>query len=533
MREFVRTYALPVISVILFLAFASFDFEQSGDMFVSNAIAEINTTQQDKNRQGQQIKQANRWKMEKQNQKNASNQQKAESKGQQGPKHVFAGDSPKHDYDIILARPTDRSITFSVLGYRAGKAFISYGVDGKDEMIKSETVELKPEKPVEIVASGLSASTRYNYVISTQFGDSSFKSDEMQSFHTARKPGESFTFAVQADSHLDQATNPATYEMTLSNVNNASPDLFIDLGDTFMTDKYDDFHDSKQQYYAQRYYFGQVGKSTPVFLTLGNHDGERMERGNNRGEDSMPIWANRLRTTLFPNPTPDSFYTGNEKEMPPLGKLQNYFEWKWGDAQFIVLDPFWNTERRGRGDAGGNWARTLGEDQYRWLEKVLNESNAKYKFVFIHHLVGGLDSSARGGSEAAVMYEWGGLGEMNMEEFRKFRPGWAMPIHQLLVRNNVSAVFHGHDHFYAKQSLDGIAYVLVPQPGHQGGERLRDVESYGYKSGLFLPAPGYIRVSVEPDFSKVEYIKTVLPEFQTERLKNLDVADSFRLPIPK
>ncbi|MFM7593691.1 MAG: metallophosphoesterase family protein, partial [Isosphaeraceae bacterium] len=157
----------------------------------------------------------------------------------------------------------------------------------------------------------------------------------------------------------------------------------------------------------------------------------------------MPVWSNQLRTKLFPNPLPSAFYTCNEKEVPPLGKLQNYFEWKWGDAQFIVLDPFWYTERRGRGDGGGNWARTLGEEQYRWLEKVLSESKSKYKFVFIHHLVGGLDTSARGGSEAAAMYEWGGLGEMNMEEFRKFRPGWPMPIHQLLVKAKVSAVFHG------------------------------------------------------------------------------------------
>ena len=43
---------------------------------------------------------------------------------------------------------------------------------------------------------------------------------------------------------------------------------------------------------------------------------------------------------LTSNPLPSAFYTGNEQEMPPLGKLQNYFEWKWGDAQFIVLDPF-------------------------------------------------------------------------------------------------------------------------------------------------------------------------------------------------
>jgi hypothetical protein len=31
-----------------------------------------------------------------------------------------------------------------------------------------------------------------------------------------------------------------------------------------------------------------------------------------------------------------------------------------------------------------------------------------------------------------------------------------MPVHQLLVRNHVAAVFKAHDNFYARQSLGGI-----------------------------------------------------------------------------
>ena len=486
--------------------------------------------QQSKKGQGKNSNQDPSRKKGQGQQKKGGNQEKA--KGKQGPKHVFAGDAPQHDYDIILTRPTDRSITLSILGYKNGKAFVSYASDGHSEMKKTDVVDLKPEMPAEIVLIGLEPSMKYNYVVSTSFGDEKeFKSAEGETFFTQRKSGESFTFAVQADSHLDQATNPKTYELTLANINKADPDLFIDLGDTFMTDKYEDFHDSKAQYYAQRYYFGLVGKSTPVFLTLGNHDGERKEGGNNRGGESMPVWSNQLRTKLFPNPLPSAFYTGNEQEMPPLGKLQNYFEWKWGDAQFIVLDPFWYTERRGRGgDAGGNWSRTLGEEQYRWLEKVLNESKSKYKFVFIHHLVGGIDSSARGGSEAAVMYEWGGLGEMDMDEFRKYRPGWSMPIHQLLVKNKVSVVFHGHDHFFAKQELDGIVYLLVPQPGHSGGQdRVRSTEEYGYKSGVFLPPAGYIRVKVEPAEATVDYIRTIMPQNENETRKNGQSFHQFKI----
>ena len=36
-----------------------------------------------------------------------------------GPKHVFAGPPPAHPFDVILARPTDKSVTVSVLAYKA------------------------------------------------------------------------------------------------------------------------------------------------------------------------------------------------------------------------------------------------------------------------------------------------------------------------------------------------------------------------------------------------------------------------------
>ncbi len=38
----------------------------------------------------------------------------------------------------------------------------------------------------------------------------------------------------------------------------------------------------------------------------------------------------------------------------------------------------------------------------------------------------------------------------------------ACPVHQLLVKYNVTAFFHGHDHEYAHEQRDGIVYQLVP-----------------------------------------------------------------------
>ncbi len=70
----------------------------------------------------------------------------------------------------------------------------------------------------------------------------------------------------------------------------------------------------------------------------------------------------------------------------------------------------------------------------------------------------------RGGVEVARLWEWGGENTEGEDEFAKQRPGWEMPIHDLLVKHGVSIVFHGHDHLFIKQDLDGIVYQEVPQP---------------------------------------------------------------------
>jgi hypothetical protein len=84
-----------------------------------------------------------------------------------------------------------------------------------------------------------------------------------------------------------------------------------------------------------------------------------------------------------------------------------------------------------------------------------------------------------------------------------------MPIHQLLLKTGVSAVFHGHDHFYAREERDGILYQLTPQPSLAREQRLspEELSEYGNSDGVFLPSPGHLRVSVSPERARVEYVR--------------------------
>ena len=273
-----------------------------------------------------------------------------------------------------------------------------------------------------------------------------------------------------------------------------------------MTEKHENRENAARQYLAQRFYFGQLCQSAPLFLVLGNHDGES-PRGRGSDTDSLAVWSNTMRKRYFPNPVPDSFYTGDTMKHPAGGLLQDYYSWEWGDALFVVLDPFWFTQtQRGRSD---NWKRTLGAEQYQWCKHTLEASQAKFKFVFIHHLVGGADNQGRGGAEAARFYEWGGRNADGSDGFKQNRPGWPAPIHQLLLQNKVNIVFHGHDHFYAKQDLDGIVYQEVPQPGYPGnGRPPRSAAEYGYLNGTILGSSGHLRVAVSASQVAVDYVRT-------------------------
>jgi hypothetical protein len=242
----------------------------------------------------------------------------------------------------------------------------------------------------------------------------------------------------------------------------------------------------------------------------------------------MAAWSNENRKRFFPNPRPDGFYTGNGSNNPVLGLLENYYAWEWGNALFVVLDPYWPSTQRGRDD---NWGWTLGIDQYRWLKKTLEESKAGLKFVFVHHPVGGKEQPIRGGIDAARYNEWGGRNADGSEGFKEHRPGWEMPVHQLLVKNKVSVVFHVHDHMFAKEELDGVIYQLVPQPGNPRSGNPRSAQEYGYIHGDVLGGAGHVRIKVSEKAAVIEYVPSLLPGNEAASRKNGDVAFSYEVPV--
>jgi hypothetical protein len=401
---------------------------------------------------------------------------------------------------IILGRPSADSVTLNIIPQADSQIAVLYGLTSQKLDQKSKTVTAKKGVPFELALSGLKADSRYYYRLETKAGEKTMLGNQA-SFQTARITGKSFVFDIQADPHLDEQSDAATYKQTLANIVSDNPDFLVDLGDFAMTDKLEKKTETgiKERYLLNRSYLNTTCMSVPLLMTLGNHDGEA--GWDYKTNANLFKWSRQYRQAYFPNPYPNTFYSGNTTKENDRYQT-NYYSYNWGDALFIVLDPYRFTEKK---PGTNGWGWTLGKTQYDWLKGVLEKSKAKFKFVFVHQLVGG-DDQGRGGVELAKLYEWGGYNADGTYGFDKYRSGWGKPLHKLFVDNKVSAIFKGHDHLYCRQELDGIVYQTLPQPSH-AGDKISTDGQYGYKSGKIIGGSGHIRITVTSAKATVDFVR--------------------------
>lgn len=486
-----------------------------------------------------------------------------------------------NDTEILLGRPTDTTITVNVVpdvynsvSSRRLELYLELGiVSGVYDRNTSTSTSLD-NQPIEFFINGLEPSTRYYYRLryrDSAPGAEAYCSSPEHSFTTQRTPGETFTFTVTSDSHLGWMglCNEDLYSRTLRNIaeDPAGPaDFHFDLGDTFVVGSTvgnanpGDFDRVANVYHAQRKFFGIIGHSSPLFLVVGNHEdteGWHLDDylrfpGTGPG-DSLPIMSTNARKTYYLNPVPGDFYSGDDDDSCPYCPYiegdrlrEEYYSFEWGDALFVVIEPYWNTRVRPydtlrapnenagyETEFGDRWSWTLGREQFEWLEETLESSDAPFKFVFSHQVTGGGDGTmssdadwvgyGRGGATVAYGFEWGGFGDDGTTwEFEERRPGWSMPVHQLMVRNGVSAFFHGHDHVYAREELDGIVYQECPQPGFSGGFSLKP----GSYNGVVIDNAGHLRITVAAESVVVDYVRAFIGE---NEVRNKEVAHSYTI----
>ena len=288
-------------------------------------------------------------------------------------------------------------------------------------------------------------------------------------------------------------------------------------------------------YSTQRTWLSAVAKSIPLFLVNGNH--EQAASYLLDGTSTNPaVLAGNARLKYFPLPDTNSFYSADSESIPFVGKPRDYYSWTWGDALFVTLDPYWHSKNpvdnvagvsadsaqggKGSGKTTDLWSIGIGDVQYAWLKKTLESSNAKYKFVFSHHVLG----TGRGGVEVSTNYEWGGNDPKGSATFAEKRPNWELPIHDLMVKNGVTIFFQGHDHIFVHQERDGLIYQSMPNPADDTFTMFNEA---AYLSGTKAPNSGHVRVTVGPTQGKVEYFLSARPQDESSIRKNLQLAHSY------
>jgi len=438
---------------------------------------------------------------------------------------------------IILGCPERDKVSMGIRPYKDMECVVKYGTTGGSFGKKTETLKLKSMASVELTLTGLTADAEYEYRLNYHYpGENEFQNGPTYRFHTQRMPGDSFIFEIQGDSHPERTpkeNDPVLYEQTLLAVAKDRPDFFMCIGDDFSVDTLSDVNASSVEhvYLKQLPYLGLVAHSSPLFLVNGNHEQAALCNLNGTA-DNVAVWAQNCRNKYFPQPAPDGFYSGDTKEVEHIGLLHDYYAWTWGDALFVVIDPYWHSKSPVDNVFGGEkekrdlWDITLGDAQYQWLKKTLEESRAKFKFVFAHHVNG----TGRGGIENAGLYEWGGKGAGGASEFNSNRSGWEMPIHQLMAKNCVTIFFQGHDHIFARQEKDGVTYQTLPEPADPNYSLFN---KEAYRSGDIFPNSGRVRVSVNPEKVRVEYVRSFLPNDTTKENPDGKIAFTYEIPANK
>lgn len=429
-------------------------------------------------------------------------------------------------FNVILGRPTDQSVTLSVLFDQQVDVYVEYGTQSGNYTNSASIQTAIAGEPIEIVLSGLSAETQYFYRIRFKKTTvSTYSVSGEYKFITQRQKGSAFNFSIEADPHpYDKKGCHNLWDICLQNQLNSGADFMLDLGDTFGDDHNPFTITNNQVDSLQKDARGILAKAThslPFFFCIGNHEGESGYYLLQTPPSNLATYETIARKKYFPNPYPDNFYTGNtEVEGNGMGQPENYYAWTWGDALFVVVDGwrYYTASAKPR-----NWDWTIGKTQYDWLKQTLESSNAKYKFVFTHHVMG----ETRGGAAVASLCEWGGYDSKGNYTFAANRSGWAKPIQQLMEDNHVNVFFQGHDHLYAKEQVGSVIYQTVPMPSDSTYIIGMTDNGDAFPNATKFTGSGHLDVRINSDSVTVNFVAAVLPKDETSSLHNGDIVYSY------
>jgi len=395
-----------------------------------------------------------------------------------------------------LVRPTVDTITINVVADKKPiDCYIRYrkekGETGADWR-QTGSFAVEANTPVSIPIKGLTSETLYRYQVQARLkGTETYETVAGGSFPTQRVQKGSFSFAIMSDAHItpNQPDRSKILSAVSASILARKPDFFLMLGDNIHTisshgGPMTNPETGPMLYTLLRDALDGLTASVPVFNVVGNWEGE-----NGWHTEQERAWARGARMEWIPSPLPDTYAQGGSDR-------GDYYGFTWGDTLNLVLTVTGYTtidhvymKAIGKGD---DW--TLGDKQKQWVYDQLSKSKAKWKFIYIHHTVGG-----KAGTDIDTRYGRGGGQAAHVGE--------QALVHEWMQKFGVNAMFYGHDHVFTDIPVDGIHYICV---GSAGAPWKFPKASTGYET--FWPDSGYTWVAVTENGLAVSFIK---PDTQT------------------
>jgi predicted phosphodiesterase len=272
----------------------------------------------------------------------------------------------------------------------------------------------------------------------------------------------------------------------IRNMRRDRPDFVIALGDNVAwsgsrNHPQEDDVAAKRAYTMYRRHLSSLSMSCPHFGVIGNWDGES---GKQPGESVARVAD--VRKCFTPNPNDETYREGGSSN-------EDYYAFEWGPALFVILNVQSYTIPSSdlpnpRDDVSVVEDWTLGSAQFDWLEQTFSNSDHPFKFVCIHHAVGG-----NGGNEEETLYGRGG--------YRAAAVGEQKLVHEAMRDSGVQAFFYGHDHVFVDEVVDDIHYAM---PGSCGAPWKFGREITGYRR--YWADSGHGRLTVRPDQAAVGFV---------------------------
>lgn len=324
-------------------------------------------------------------------------------KAQAGPE-IIAGPYLQHvtQTSMTIMWETDQPCTSAV---ECGEA--EWVAKRQPVPLKNIVKENEKKTIHEIVLKDLKVQTNYFYRVSSANNDGVKVASQIYTFQTAVRQDSPFAFVVIGDNR----TYPERFARVITLAWAERPNFVLNVGDVVTKG-------SVKEQWIKEYLqpAAELMRRVPTYVAIGNHEGNA-------------DWY--YKYVSYPAP-------------------ENYYSFDYGNAHFAIIDSNKNLSKD--------------SEQYKWLDKDLRRSKARWKFVAHHHPPYSSDEDGYGDTHRGKSR----LGDMNVRQL--------VPLYE---KHNVDIVWYGHIHDYERTwpiragKVDQSRGVVYIQTGG-GGAKLAD-----------------------------------------------------------